>query len=100
MPTGREDSVTRNRPAPVAPQGQPSAKERLAIQRVSMPERNPSARATDFQEVNLGLDEAADILEAQRCLQCKHRPCVAGCPLPGIRLLPVWPPPESTSTSS
>jgi len=73
--------VTPNRPAPLASHGKLSARQRLAIERVPMPQRNPSARAADFQEVNLGLDEAAAVLEAQRCLQCKHRPCVAGCPV-------------------
>ena len=85
MPPGRKNPVTPDRPVRIASQGQPSAKERMAIERVSMPERDPSARAADFQEVNLGLDEAAAVLEAQRCLQCKHRPCVTGCPV-GLRI--------------
>jgi len=56
-------------------------KQRLAIERVKMPEQDPVARAGNFKEVNLGLEAAAAIVEAQRCLQCKHRPCVAGCPV-------------------
>jgi glutamate synthase (NADPH) small chain len=31
--------------------------------------------------VNLGLTEEQAILEAKRCLQCKNRQCVAGCPV-------------------
>ena len=58
-----------------------TAKERLAIDRAEMPEQDPQARATNFSEVNLGLAEAAAIAEASRCLQCKKRPCVAGCPV-------------------
>ena len=62
-------------PKPMTP------KQRMAISRVSMPERDPASRATNFKEVNLGLAEAAAIQEAQRCIQCKNRPCVQGCPV-------------------
>ncbi len=56
-------------------------KERMAIQRVEMPEQDAARRATNFEEVNLGLAEALAVQEAQRCLECKNRPCVAGCPV-------------------
>ncbi len=56
-------------------------KERMAIDRVSMPEQDPVERAGNFKEVNLGLAEAAAVEEAKRCLLCKHRPCVQGCPV-------------------
>ena len=58
-----------------------SPKERMAIKRVRMPEQDPRARATNFKEVNLGLAESAAIEEATRCLACKTRPCVEGCPV-------------------
>jgi glutamate synthase (NADPH/NADH) small chain len=58
-----------------------SAKERMAIERVAMPEQDPDVRSATFTEVNLGLTPELAILEAQRCLQCKNRPCVAGCPV-------------------
>jgi glutamate synthase (NADPH/NADH) small chain len=58
-----------------------SAKDRLAIPRVDMPEQDPEMRSGNFDEVNLGLTPELAILEAQRCLQCKSRPCVAGCPV-------------------
>ena len=58
-----------------------SAKERLAIARVKMPEQDPERRSANFDEVNLGLTPELAILEAQRCLQCKNRPCVDGCPV-------------------
>jgi glutamate synthase (NADPH) small chain len=58
-----------------------SAKERLAIERQQMPQRDPKQRSGDFQEVNLGLAETAAIREAQRCLQCKKPVCVEGCPV-------------------
>jgi len=56
-------------------------KQRLAIPRTTMPEQDARARATNFKEVNLGLAEASAVQEANRCLQCKARPCVAGCPV-------------------
>ena len=56
-------------------------KERLAIGRVSMPERDPVVRSRTFDEVNLGLSVESAIREAQRCLQCKGRQCVGGCPV-------------------
>jgi len=62
-----------------------SAKQRMAIDRVEMPEQPPEARRGNFEEVNLGLEAAAAINEAARCLQCKLRPCVAGCPV-GVRI--------------
>lgn len=56
-------------------------KERLAIDRVKMPEQDATVRSRNFTEVNLGLGEAEAIGEAKRCLQCKNRQCVAGCPV-------------------
>lgn len=58
-----------------------TTKERMAIERVKMPEQDPAERAGNFLEVNLGLSEAAAVREAQRCLQCKNRQCVRGCPV-------------------
>jgi glutamate synthase (NADPH) small chain len=37
-------------------------KERMAIGRVTMPEQDPAVRATNFEEVNLGLTEELAIL--------------------------------------
>lgn len=49
--------------------------------KVSMKEQDPSVRSGNFEEVALGytLEEAME--EATRCLQCKHKPCVSGCPV-------------------
>jgi len=58
-----------------------TAKQRMAIERVRMPEQDATQRAGNFEEVNLGLAEAAAVREAQRCLQCKNRKCVEGCPV-------------------
>ncbi len=46
-----------------------------------MPLRNPMERGRDFGEVALGYTEEQAIEEAQRCLQCKHKPCTGGCPV-------------------
>lgn len=73
--------ATECRLTPLATTAALSVKERLAIPRVHMPEREPELRSRTFDEVNLGLDYEQAIREAQRCIQCKHRPCVAGCPV-------------------
>ena len=46
-----------------------------------MPTQDALARARNFDEVALGYDEATAIDEALRCLSCKNRPCVSGCPV-------------------
>lgn len=58
-----------------------SIKERMAIDRVRMPAQDADLRSRNFTEVNLGLTRAEAIREAQRCLQCKSRKCVEGCPV-------------------
>jgi len=58
-----------------------SAKQRMAIGRVEMPQQDPAQRIGNFDEVNLGLPEWAAVQEARRCLMCKQRPCVRGCPV-------------------
>ena len=56
-------------------------KERMRIERGSMPEQNAMARAQNFAEVNLGYSEQLAIIEADRCLQCPKPYCVDGCPV-------------------
>jgi len=56
-------------------------KERMAIPRQHMPEREPEVRNRDFNEVNLGYTDELARLEANRCLQCKDRKCIEGCPV-------------------
>ncbi|MFH1747980.1 MAG: NADPH-dependent glutamate synthase, partial [Planctomycetota bacterium] len=58
-----------------------SAKERMAIERHHMPEREPTVRNQDFKEVNLGYDEDLAREEADRCLGCKKAKCIDGCPV-------------------
>ena len=53
----------------------------MSLKKVSMPEQDPEVRNKNFEEVALGYTEEMAIEEAQRCLNCKHKPCVAGCPV-------------------
>ena len=46
-----------------------------------MPSQNPKVRAHNFLEVSQGYTEEMAQEEASRCLNCKHRPCVSGCPV-------------------
>lgn len=46
-----------------------------------MPSQAPNVRNKNFQEVALGYTEEMAIDEAKRCLNCKHKPCVSGCPV-------------------
>lgn len=50
-----------------------------------MPEQAPTVRNKNFEEVTLGYAANTAIDEAQRCLNCKHKPCVAGCPV-GVQI--------------
>jgi glutamate synthase (NADPH/NADH) small chain len=61
--------------------GKITTKERLQINRQKMPEQASTARATNFEEVNLGFTEQLALLEADRCIQCKDPRCMAGCPV-------------------
>ncbi|MBQ7612538.1 MAG: NADPH-dependent glutamate synthase [Spirochaetaceae bacterium] len=56
-------------------------KERLAIPPQEMPTREPLQRAREMEEVALGYTETEAIVEANRCLNCKNKPCVQGCPV-------------------
>lgn len=46
-----------------------------------MPTQDPVARAQNFDEVALGYTAEVAIAEASRCLHCKNKPCVNGCPV-------------------
>ncbi len=53
----------------------------MSLEKVKMPEQMPNERNKNFKEVTLGYTEEMAIEEAKRCLQCKHMPCVKGCPV-------------------
>ena len=56
-------------------------KERMKIDRQSMPERDADERNVDFNEVNIGFPEQVAVLEAARCLHCRDGKCIDGCPV-------------------
>ena len=55
----------------------------MAVQKSKhpMPEQDPKKRIKNFDEVPLGYDDHTAIEEAKRCLQCKTKPCMEGCPV-------------------
>ena len=53
----------------------------LSLTKHPMPEQDPKVRAHNFNEVALGYPVEIAVDEAKRCLNCKNRPCVAGCPV-------------------
>ena len=57
------------------------AKANMSLTRNPMPNQDPLVRAHNFSEVALGYSEETAIDEANRCLNCKHMPCVDGCPV-------------------
>ena len=46
-----------------------------------MPTQKPEVRAHNFNEVALGYTAEIAAAEAQRCLGCKNKPCMQGCPV-------------------
>ncbi len=46
-----------------------------------MPAENPDVRRRTFTEVTLGYSAELAVQEANRCIECKNMPCVAGCPV-------------------
>lgn len=53
----------------------------MSLQAVAMPFQDPLERSKNYQEVVLGYSEEQAMEEAARCLKCKHKPCVQGCPV-------------------
>ncbi|MFQ9697239.1 MAG: NADPH-dependent glutamate synthase [Zhenhengia sp.] len=53
----------------------------MRLDKVKMPEQAPDIRNKNFEEVARGYTEDMAIEEATRCLHCKQRFCVAGCPV-------------------
>ncbi len=49
--------------------------------KMPMPEQEPDVRNKNFEEVTLGYTPEMAIEEAQRCLNCKNKPCISGCPV-------------------
>lgn len=57
------------------------AKPRARTPREPMPRQDPLIRRRNFDEVALGYSEEQAVREAARCLRCKKKPCVSGCPV-------------------
>ena len=53
----------------------------MSLKKNEMPSQAPDVRNKNFSEVALGYSEEQAVDEAQRCLHCKHKPCVGGCPV-------------------
>ncbi len=53
----------------------------MSPNKTAMPEQEAKIRARNFEEVSLGYTPEMAMAEADRCLNCKTRPCVAGCPV-------------------
>lgn len=53
----------------------------MSLKKNEMPVQDPMIRNGNFLEVALGYTEEQAVNEAERCLNCKHKPCVGGCPV-------------------
>lgn len=53
----------------------------MSLKKVVMPEQDPNVRNKNFEEVTLGYTKEMAMEEATRCLNCKNKPCVDGCPV-------------------
>ena len=56
-------------------------KKKIMPHKNPMPAQDPVERARNFNEVAMGYTAEAAAAEANRCLQCKNKPCSAGCPV-------------------
>lgn len=53
----------------------------MSMTKNPMPSQEPDVRNKNFLEVALGYTEEMAVDEAKRCLNCKNKPCVNGCPV-------------------
>ena len=53
----------------------------MSLTKNPMPSQDPNVRNKNFEEVALGYTEEQALDEAQRCLNCKNKPCMSGCPV-------------------
>ena len=53
----------------------------MSLKKNEMPSQNPQIRKRNFEEVALGYTPQQAMDEAKRCLNCKNKPCTAGCPV-------------------
>ena len=57
----------------------------MSLKKTPIGEQDPKVRARNFKEVSLGYTKEEAMEEATRCLNCKNKPCVSGCPV-GVRI--------------
>ena len=57
----------------------------MSLKKNEMPAQDPKVRSGNFKEVTLGYSKETALDEAARCLHCKNKPCVQGCPV-GINI--------------
>lgn len=53
----------------------------MSLKKNPMPEQDPNVRNKNFLEVTTGYTEEMAVDEAERCLNCKNKPCMNGCPV-------------------
>ena len=53
----------------------------MSLKKNPMPSQDPNVRNKNFDEVALGYTEEQALDEATRCLHCKNKPCMQGCPV-------------------
>ena len=53
----------------------------MSLKKNEMPSQAPDVRNKNFKEVALGYTPEQAMDEAARCLNCKNKPCVGGCPV-------------------
>ena len=53
----------------------------MSLKKNEMPSQDPNVRNKNFKEVALGYTKEQAMDEAARCLNCKNKPCVTGCPV-------------------
>ncbi len=53
----------------------------MSLKKNEMPVQAPEIRCHNFEEVALGYTKEQAIDEAARCLNCKNKPCISGCPV-------------------
>ena len=53
----------------------------MSLVKNPMPSQDPDVRNKNFEEVALGYTKEQALDEAQRCLNCKNKPCMTGCPV-------------------
>lgn len=57
------------------------AKPNMTLTKTPMPVQDPNVRNKNFEEVALGYTKEDAMNEATRCIHCKHKPCMDGCPV-------------------